>query len=174
MNHRRTYMHINFQQNWVSRSVKTVHTNLFAQYRKLHKFATTNSNFEENQSFWTCIIIKHTCISIFSKIGLKHKFIRKKIASCINLQLRIIIFKNRLFQTCIIVKRTCTSIFSKIGLVDQSKPCTQIYLQIIANCINLQLAIRISKNQAFRTCTTPLRTSRPILRSIGLLDIEIP
>ena len=34
MNHRRTYMHINFQQNWVSRSVKTVHTNLFAQYRK--------------------------------------------------------------------------------------------------------------------------------------------
>ena len=44
-------MHINFQQNWVSRSVKTVHTNLFAQYRKLHKFATTNSNFEENQSF---------------------------------------------------------------------------------------------------------------------------
>ena len=62
MNHRKTYMHINFQQNWVSRSVKTVHTNLFAQYRKLHKFATTNSNFEENQSFWTCIIIKHTCI----------------------------------------------------------------------------------------------------------------
>ena len=98
----------------------------------------------------------------------------KKIASCINLQLRIIIFKNRLFQTCIIVKRTCTSIFSKIGLVDQSKPCTQIYLQKIANCINLQLAIRISKNQAFRTCITPLRTSRPILRSIGPLGNELP
>ena len=180
MNHRRTYMHINFQQNWVSRSVKTVHTNLFAQYRKLHKFATTNSNFEENQSFWTCIIIKHTCISIFSKIGLNtshdraYKFIRKKIASCINLQLRIIIFQNRLFQTCIIVKRTCTSIFSKIGLVDQSKPCTQIYLQKIANCINLQLAIIISKNQAFRTCTTPSRTFRPILSSIGLLGNELP
>ena len=29
MHHCRTYMHINFQQNWVSRSVKTVHTNLF-------------------------------------------------------------------------------------------------------------------------------------------------
>ena len=27
MHHRRTYMHINFQQNWVSRSLKTVHTN---------------------------------------------------------------------------------------------------------------------------------------------------
>ena len=84
-----------------------------------------------------------------------------------NLQLPII-FLNRLFQTCIIVKRTCISIFSKIGLVDQSKPCTQIYLQ------NLQIAIRISKNDAFRTCTTPLRTFRSILRSIGLLDIEVP
>ena len=101
-------------------------------------------------------------------------FFRKKIASCINLQLPIIIFKNRRFQTCIIVKSTCTSIFSKIGLVDQSKPCTQIYLQKIANCINLQLAIRISKNHAFRTCTTPSRTFRPILRYIGLLDNELP
>ena len=40
-------MYINFQQNRVSRSVKTVHTNLFANNRKLHKFATTNSNFEK-------------------------------------------------------------------------------------------------------------------------------
>ena len=29
MHHRKTYMYINFQQNRVSRSVKTVHTNLF-------------------------------------------------------------------------------------------------------------------------------------------------
>ena len=27
------------------------HTNLFAQYPKLHKFATTNSNFEKKNSF---------------------------------------------------------------------------------------------------------------------------
>ena len=93
--------------------------------------------------------------------------------SCINLQLPIAIFKNRPFQTCIIVKRTCISIFSKIGLVDQSKLCTQIYLQNLASCINLQLAIRISKNHAFRTCTTPSQTFRPILRSIGLLDNEL-
>ena len=39
---------------------------------------------------------------------------------------------------------------------------------------NLQLAMRISKNQAFRTCTTPSRTFRPILRSIGLIDNELP
>ena len=90
------------------------------------------------------------------------------------LQLPIAIFKNRLFQTYIIVKRTCISIFSKIGLVDQSKLCTQIYLQKFANCINLQFANIISKNHAFRTGTTPSRTFRPILRSIGLLDNELP
>ena len=103
-----------------------------------------------------------------------HKCIRQKIASCINFQLPIAIFKNRPFQTCIIVKRTCISIFSKIGLVDQSKLYTQIYLQKFANCINLQLAIRISKNHAFQTCATPSRTFRPILRSIGLLDNALP
>ena len=78
--------------------------------------------------------------------------------------------------------------------IDQSKPCTQSYLQkivscinmqlairiskpnffIFANCIDLQLAIRISKNHTFRTCTTPSRTFRPILRLIGLLDNELP
>ena len=61
-----------------------------------------------------------------------------------------------------------------MGLVDLSKPCTQVYLQIFANCINLQLAIKILKNYTFRTCTTPSRTFRPILRLIGLLDNELP
>ena len=42
MHHRKTYMYINFQQNRVSRSVKTVHTILFAKKFKLHKFATCN------------------------------------------------------------------------------------------------------------------------------------
>ena len=31
----------------VIRSVKTAHTNLIANNRKLHKFATTNSNFKK-------------------------------------------------------------------------------------------------------------------------------
>ena len=44
-------MYIDFQQNRVCRSVKTENTNLFAQYRKLHKFAITNSNYEKNNSF---------------------------------------------------------------------------------------------------------------------------
>ena len=47
MHHRITYMYIKFQRNGVSRSVKTVRTNIFAKRRKLHKVATTNSNFEK-------------------------------------------------------------------------------------------------------------------------------
>ena len=32
-------------------SLKTVHTNIFANNRKLHKIATTNSNIEKNDYF---------------------------------------------------------------------------------------------------------------------------
>ena len=45
--HLQRIMYIDFQHNRVCRSFKTVHTTLFAQYRKLHKFATTNSNFKK-------------------------------------------------------------------------------------------------------------------------------
>ena len=38
----KAYMYIEFQQNRVCKPVKPVHTNLVSQYRKLHKFATTN------------------------------------------------------------------------------------------------------------------------------------
>ena len=31
MQHRKTYNYFNFQQNWVSRSVRTEHTNVFAK-----------------------------------------------------------------------------------------------------------------------------------------------
>ena len=44
-------MYIHFQQIPVSRSVKTVQTNLFAKNGKLHKFATTNSNFKKIDYF---------------------------------------------------------------------------------------------------------------------------
>ena len=51
MNHHKTYMYVNFQQNRVCRSVKTVHTSLFAKNRNLHKFPTTNSNLEKIDYF---------------------------------------------------------------------------------------------------------------------------
>ena len=43
-------MYINFQQTRVSTSVQTVHTNIFANNRNSHRFATTNSNFEKNDN----------------------------------------------------------------------------------------------------------------------------
>ena len=51
MRHRIPYMYINFQQNHVSKSLKMVHTNIFANNRKLHKIATTNSYIEKNDYF---------------------------------------------------------------------------------------------------------------------------
>ena len=69
---------------------------------------------------------------------------------------------------------TCISIFSEIRLVDQSKSCTQIYLQIIKNCINLQLAIRISRNHSFQTWITQFSRSKPILKSIDSVDLLEP
>ena len=41
-------------------------------------------------------------------------------------------------------------------------------------CKYLQLAIRISKNHAFQTCTTPSQTFRSILSSIGPSGDELP
>ena len=49
MHYRKTHMYINFQQNWVLRSVKTVHTNLFAKNCKLNKFASCDSIFEKSR-----------------------------------------------------------------------------------------------------------------------------
>ena len=60
-------MYTDFEQNRVCRSVKTVHTNLFAQYRKLHKFATTNSNFEKKQTILLDIHLHKTYIYINSQ-----------------------------------------------------------------------------------------------------------
>ena len=44
-------MYINIYQNCVSKAVTTVHTNLFANSRKLHKFVATNGNFEKIDYF---------------------------------------------------------------------------------------------------------------------------
>ena len=137
MHHHKRYMYTNFQQNRINRSVITVHTNVFANNRNLHKFATTNSNFEKKLLFshassynvhvyqflaksgWYVDQSKTVHTNLFAKKRKLYKFATTNSN----------FLKNRLFQTCIIVKRTCISIFSKIGLVDQSKTCIQIYLR---------------------------------------------
>ena len=89
-------------------------------------------------------------------VNTKNKF------NCMNLQLPIAFFKK---STLSDMHHRKTYMYIKFQ---------QIYLQTFANCINLQLAIRFSKNHAYGTCTTPSRTFRPILRSICLLDNELP
>ena len=121
-------MYINFYQNRVSiDQSKTVHTKLFAKNRKLHKYATYNLNFETK---------------LLSDMHHRITYLY------INFQ------QNRVSRS---VKTVHTSLFANI-----------------CKLLNLQLAIRISKNHAFRTCTTPSRTFRPILSSIGLLGNELP
>ena len=117
-------MYINFHQNRVSIDQSKPCTQSYLQKnRKLHKYATYNSNFETK---------------LLSDMHHRITYLY------INFQ------QNRVSRS---VKTVHTSLF--------------------ANCINLQLAIRISKNHVFGTSTTPLRTFMPILRSIGWLDIEI-
>ena len=93
-------MYINFQQTRVSRSVQTVHTNIFANNRTLHKFATTNSNFEKKILFRNASSYNVHVYQFLAKSGwyvdqskTVHTIYLQKIASCINLQLPIVILK---------------------------------------------------------------------------------
>ena len=75
MHHQKTYMYINFQQNWDSRSVKTVHTNVFAniancvnlqlqlEFRKINPFPITDNqaNFGSNWPNRYQITAKRNC-----------------------------------------------------------------------------------------------------------------
>ena len=85
--------------------------------------------------FQTCIFVQRTCIAIFSRIGLVDQskpctqIYSQNNVNCINLQLPIVIWKKSILLDMHHHKSTCLSIFSKIECVDQSKPCTQIYLQ---------------------------------------------
>ena len=56
MQHRKTYNYFNFQQNWVSRSVKTVHTNVFAKIISCIDLQIPIV-FQRNQLFQTSIIV---------------------------------------------------------------------------------------------------------------------
>ena len=53
IHHRAMYMYINFQQNHASRSVKTVHTNLFANNHELHYNLHLAIRISRNHSFQT-------------------------------------------------------------------------------------------------------------------------
>ena len=64
MHHRKMYMYINFQQNSVSRSVKTVHTNLFCKYLQISKICHLQLEFRKITPFG------HALVPILRSIGL--------------------------------------------------------------------------------------------------------
>ena len=76
----------------------------------------------------------------------------QKIPSCINIKLPIIIFKK------LIIWDLCHRKTYMYINFQQNRVCRSVkivHTNLVANCINLQLAIRIFKNHAFRTRTTP-------------------
>ena len=96
-----------------------MHTNLFARNGKLHKFATTNSNFK-NQFIQTWIIVKRTCISIFSKIG-----VVDQLKPCT---------QNLFAKICKLHKlATCNWNFEKSRLSDMHYPLTDIHAHLEIN-----------------------------------------
>ena len=104
MRHRKTCMYINFPQNRVSRSVKTVHTNLFAKTCKLQKLAPTNSNCEKksiildmhHRKMYMYINFPQNRVS--RSVKTVHTNLFAKTCKLKNLQLPIVIVKkNQLF-----------------------------------------------------------------------------
>ena len=116
-----------------------MHTNLFALYRKLHKFAITNSNFEKKKNL-------DICISIFSKIRSKHKFICKK-----NRKLhKFAVTNNNFFKSTLSDmhhRKTYMHINFQQNRVSRSvkNRAHKFIWQNIASCKNLQLPIVILK-----------------------------
>ena len=93
-------MYNNFQQYRISRSVKTVRTNIFASFKKLQLPIV----FFLNRLLKTCIMTKRTCMRIFSKIGLVDQAkpctqnYLQKVASCKNMQLLIVILEKSIIS----------------------------------------------------------------------------
>ena len=96
-------MHINLQQNQVSRSVKTVYTYIFVNSRKSHKFATANSNFEkaillEIHHRETHMYINFQQNRVCRSVKTVHTNLFAKNRKLQNLQLPIVIFKKSIFS----------------------------------------------------------------------------
>ena len=115
MHYRIRYMQVKYQLNRDKRFVKTVNTK--------NKLNCINLQLPiaifKNRPFQTCIIVKRTCISIFSKIGLVDQITQiylQKFANCINLQLAIRISKNHAFRTCTTPSRTFRQILRSINI----------------------------------------------------------
>ena len=134
----------------IDQSKPCIQNNIFANNRNLHKFAPTNRNFEKNRLFRQASSYNvhqfpsnsgRSVQTVHTNIFANNRKLHKFATSNSNFE------KNRSFghaSSYNVYLHACITISSNLRLVDQSKPCTQIYLQIIASCINLQLPIAIN------------------------------
>ena len=76
MHHHKTYMYINFQQNLVVDQSKQCTQIYLQKNRKLHKFATTNRNFEKINYVRHALLCNVHNISIFSQIRLVDRSVK--------------------------------------------------------------------------------------------------
>ena len=143
----KTYMYINFQQNRVVNQSKPC-TQIYLQKSQVGKFATTNSIFLKNRLFQACVIVKRTCISIFSKLGLANQsklgtlIFCKKMTSCVNLQLPIVILKK---STLFDMHHHKTYMYINFQQNQVNNSVITVHTNLfakIASCINLQLRVR--------------------------------
>ena len=93
-----------------TKSVKMVHTNIFANNCKLHKFATTNSNIENNIVLIIFGTYTQICLHIFANcINLKLPIVILKIILALSLLVLLMMrpcFTRSHFQTCSDIKST--------------------------------------------------------------------
>ena len=132
MHNRIKYMYINFQQNQVCRSVKTVHTNLFAKIAScinLHlPIVIKKKIISDMRHRKTCMFINFLQTRVSRSVKTVHIIIYlQEITSCINLQLPIVFFFKLIISDMRYRKTYMYINFSQLRLVDQSKICTLIY-----------------------------------------------
>ena len=96
-------------------------TNIFANNQKLHKFATTNTNFKKNWLFPTCIIVDRTCLSIFIKIWLVARSVK-------TVHTNVFANNRKLHKFA-----TCNTYLKKLLLSDTNHPISHIYANFKIN-----------------------------------------
>ena len=92
-------MYINFQQNWVDRSVIIVHTNLFAKKSQRPIVIFKKSTLLDMHHRKTYMYINFQQNRVSRSVETVHTNLFAKKCKCINLQLAIRILRNRSFQT---------------------------------------------------------------------------
>ena len=144
-------MYINFQQNRVCKSVKTVHTNLFAkiagcinlQLQIVFFKKTIISDMCDRKTYIYINFFWQTLVS--RSIKIVHTNFLQKMTSCINLQLPIVILKKSILLD-MHHRKTYMYINFQQNQVNRSviSVHTNLFAEI-ASCINLQLLIVILK-----------------------------